>query len=482
LRSRAGLPYDPGAPHYGSLPRTHQYSNPLHDSQYGRARVTRVASPALTAPLAPPVGGRVRWGILALLFGITVINFVDRQTLSVLAPIIRDTFHLSNTQYGTIVSWFQFGMVVGEFPMGWLMDRVGVRLGLTAAVLWWSIGNALHATAGSVWSFRAFRFWLGTGECANYSGGNKVVAQWFPMRERALAIGIFNSASMIGSFVAPFLVIPIATRYGWRMGFLVPSVLGIFWVVAWWLFYRHPADHARLSRAEADYIASGRADSPGAPPPSNRQLLGLKQTWGLMLCRLWVGPVVQFYIYWMPNYFRDVRHLSVANSSYFNSVTFLFGDIGSVGGGLAAGWLMTRGLSVNAARKSTLMTGAGLCLLSFAVPLLNSIPLAIAAISVVLLGHTFLSANMFASVSDIFPDSAVARVTGLTGVASGLSGIFFPYVTGVIVDRFSYVPVFFMAALMPLLGVAILFLTVNLYTPVSFAADGARGLDRGRPA
>jgi ACS family hexuronate transporter-like MFS transporter len=419
----------------------------------------------------PPARRQVRWVILALLFGVTVINFVDRQTLSVLAPVIRDTFHLSNTQYGTIVSWFQFGMVMGEFPMGWLMDRVGVRIGLGAAVVWWSIGNAMHATAGSLWSFRLFRFWLGTGECANYSGGNKVVAQWFPMRERALAIGIFNSASMIGSFIAPFLVIPIATRYGWRIGFLVPSTLGILWVVAWWAFYRHPDEHPALSAAEAAYIASGRAGPPVAPP-SNRQLLRLKQTWGLMLCRFWVGPVVQFYIYWMPNYFRDVRHLSVANSSYFNSVTFLFGDIGSVGGGLAAGWLITRGMSVQGARRSTLLVGAGLCLLSFAVPVLNSIPFAIAAISVVLLGHTFLSANMFASMSDVFPDSAVARVTGLTGVASGLSGILFPYLTGVIVDRYSYLPVFFMAALMPLVGVSILILTVGGHRPVAFASGG----------
>lgn len=421
---------------------------------------------------------QVRWRILMLLFGVTIINFVDRQALSVMAPIIRDTFHLSNAQYGSIVSSFQLGMVVGEFPMGWLMDRVGVRIGLTAAVVWWSVGNALHAAAGSLWSFRLFRFWLGTGECANYSGGNKIVAQWFPLRERALAIGIFNSASMIGSFIAPFLIIPVATRYGWRMGFIVPSALGLVWVLAWWRLYRTPEEHPQLSRAEAEHIASGRAA--GAAPvaaPTNRELLRLKETWGLMLCRFWVGPVVQFYIYWMPNYFRDVRHLSVANSSYFNAVTFLFGDIGSIGGGLAAGWLITRGFGVPTARRTTLLAGAGLCLLSFAVPLLHSIPLAIAAISVVLLGHTFLSANMFASISDLFPDSAVARVTGLTGVAGGLSGIFFPYFTGIVIDRVSYVPVFFLAALMPLTGVLILIAAAGRYQPVHFRRVPAIALD-----
>jgi ACS family hexuronate transporter-like MFS transporter len=403
----------------------------------------------------------VRWWVLALLFCATIINFVDRQALSVLAPTIREVFHLSNTQYGSVVAWFQLGMVVGEFPMGWLMDRIGVRAGLAFAVLWWSMGSAMHAFAGSLWHFRLFRFWLGTGECGNYSGGNKLVAQWFPVKERALAIGIFNSASMIGSFIAPFIVIPLAERYGWRAGFLVPSVLGMFWVVAWWAVYRRPEEHPRLSAAERRHIQEAADAGPAAAPPGNRQLLGLKQTWGLMLCRFWVGPVVQFYIYWMPNYFHDVRGLSVRDSSYFNAVTFLFGDIGSVGGGVVAGWLIARGMAVGAARRTTLIAGAVLCLLSLAVPLLGSIPLAIAAISLVLLGHTFLSANMFASVSDIFPSTAVTRVTGLTGVAGGLSGILFPYLTGLIVDRFSYVPVFLMAAFMPMVGILILFATAD---------------------
>jgi ACS family hexuronate transporter-like MFS transporter len=409
----------------------------------------------------------VRWWILALLFAVTVINFVDRQALSVLAPIIRETFHLSNTQYGTVVSWFQFGMVVGEFPMGWLMDRVGVRAGLVFAVTWWSIANGLHAAASTLWQFRLLRFWLGTGECGNYSGGNKVVAQWFPVKERAFAIGVFNSASMIGSFIAPFLVVPVAERYGWQAGFLVPSTLGLFWVAAWWLVYRDPSAHPFISAAEASYIANPSAQGASRDEaPTNRQLLRLKETWGLMLCRFWVGPVVQFYIYWMPNYFHDVRHLSVRESTYFNSVTFLFGDIGSIGGGLAAAWLIGRGASLKTARKTTLLAGAILCLLSIVVPIFNSIPPAIAAISLVLLGHTFLSANMFASVSDVFPDAAVARVTGLTGVASGLSGILFPYLTGLIVDRFSYSPVFLMASLMPLVGILILFAALGDYARV----------------
>ncbi len=431
----------------------------------------------------PPVYAQVRWQILALLFFVTVINFVDRQALAVLGNDITDEFKLSNTAFGTIVSWFRFGMMLGEFPMGFLMDRVGVRIGLAFAVMWWSFGNGLHAISNSIWHFRLFRFWLGTGECGNYSGGNKLVATWFPVRERAFAIGVFNSASMFGSFVAAFLIIPIREHYGWRAGFLVPSFLGIIWVIVWWIFYREPKDHPSITQAELQHITSeelrvpsleGFSADQNIPPeggtqnsePTNWQLLRLPQTWGLMLCRFWVGPVVEFYLYWMPKYFRDVRGLSIKDSAYFNSVTFVFGDLGSIGGGIVAGLLIARGLQVKSARQTTLFIGAGLCLFSFVVPMLTSIPLAIAAISLVLLGHTFLSANMFASISDVFPNSAVARVTGLTGVANGVSGMIFPIITGMIVDRTGYLPVFSMAALMPMVGILIMFATLKNYQRV----------------
>jgi MFS transporter, ACS family, hexuronate transporter len=436
----------------------------------------------------PPLHRQIRWWILALLFLVTVINFVDRQALAVLGNDITDEFKLSNTAFGTIVSWFRFGMLVGEFPMGMLMDRVGVRIGLAFAVLWWSVGNGLHALSTSLWHFRIFRFWLGTGECGNYSGGNKIVASWFPVRERAFAIGVFNSASMVGSFVAAFLIIPIREHFGWRMGFLVPSLLGVLWVLAWWFVYRQPQDHPHITTAELKHIesdsfvvppAGGSDGNQAIPPesgttnaaPSNWDLLQLKQTWGLMLCRFWVGPVVEFYLYWMPKYFRDVRGLSIKDSAYFNSVTFVFGDIGSIGGGLTAAWLLRKSWQVKSARQATLLFGAAFCLLSFLVPLTRSVPVAIGLISLVLLGHTFLSANMFAAVSDVFPNSAVARVTGLTGMANGVSGILFPLITGVIVDKFSYAPVFFMAALMPLLGVALALITLKDFRRIEVAVN-----------
>jgi len=414
----------------------------------------------------PPLYRQLRWWILALLFGVTALNFVDRQALAVLGADITLEFRLSNTAFGAIGSVFRAGMMAGEFPMGWLMDRVGVRVGLTFAVLWWSLGNGLHAIATSIRQFWVFRFWLGTGECGNYSGGNKIIASWFPVRERAFAIGVFNSASMLGAFIATYLIIPIRDAYGWRTGFLTPSALGIMWAAAWWLIYRQPEDHPRLSEAERRHIASDAPEPLEEPAPSNTQLLRLPQTWGLMLCRFWVGAVVDFYLLWMPKYFHDVRGLGVKESAYFNSVTFIFGDIGSIGGGIAAAWLLKKGLGLKAARRSTLLFGAALCLLSFAVPLTARAPVAIGLISMVLLGHTFLSANMFASISDVFPNAAVARVTGLTGVANGVSGLIFPIVTGFIVDKLTYLPVFFMAGLMPLLGVSFALWTLKDYRRV----------------
>jgi len=415
----------------------------------------------------PPLHRQVRWWVMGLLFLITVINFVDRQSLSIVAPLLRDSLKLSATDYGIIVGAFQMGMMLGEFPMGWLMDRKGVRFGLTFAVLWWSAANGLHAFARSMAHFGVLRFWLGTGECGNFSGGNKVVSQWFPVKERAFAIGVFNGGSMVGSIIAPPLLVALTLHLGWGAAFLAPSALGFVWVLLWRRYYRLPEDHPAVSEAELRHIRQDR--SVDVPPPPTRMLLRLRQTWALMTCRLLVGPVVQFYIYWLPEYLYRERGFSLKSIGMFAWVPFLFGDLGSIGGGLAAGWLLRRGHSVTAARRITMGFGAACCLLSIAVAYASSAPAAIAWICAVLFGHTFLSANMFAAISDLFPANAVGRVTALTGIAGGLSGMLFPVLTGKLVDRISYVPVFGLAALLPALGCLALFHLVRRVRIVELA-------------
>lgn len=400
--------------------------------------------------------------MLAFLVSITIINFIDRQTLSVLAPKIREALHLSHEAYGRIVAAFQFGMMSGEYPMGWLMDRWGVRLGLGFAVFWWSIATGLHAFARSGLNLGLLRFWMGTGECANFSGGVKTVNEWFPRTERAFAIGIFNSGSMIGSIVAPPLVVFLARRYGYQYAFLVPAIFGVCWVPLWWRFHRANTGQGGPKEIERTNEKQSSFDP---------NLLRYRQAWSVMACRFLVGPVLQFYWYWMPDYLYTARGLSLRDIGMLSWIPFVMGDLGSISGGWVAGLLLRRNFSANQARQITMYFGAILCLGSFAVYFVPTVPEALGVIGIVLFGHTFLSANMFASVTDMFPDEAVGRATGLHGICGGLSGLLFPLLTGFLVDHFSYSPVFALAAVMPLAGTIALFVVSKGLKPISLTSD-----------
>ena len=399
---------------------------------------------------------RVRWLILSLLFLVTVINFVDRLTLSYVAPILRDSFRLSNTDYGDIVSYFVLGMMLCELPMGWLMDRRGARFGFSFAVIWWSIANGLHALARTKLQFSVLRFWMGTGECGNYPGGVKVIGQWFPPRERALAIGIMNAASLVGGMITPPLVALIVLWINWQAAFLLPSLLGFIWVFAWRKYYRPPAEHPLLSASELAHIRSEPEEK--ATAPGYGALLRLSETWGLMLCRLLVGPVIQFYLFWLPEYVTRTRGYTMAMIGLVGMLPPLFGDLGSVGGGWLSGWLIGRGLTTKQARRTMMLGGAILCALSLVVVRAETPVIWWGAICLVYLGHYALSASMFATITDLYPNRVASRVTGLAGVAAGFSGWLFPKITGRLVDQVSYAPVFTMVAVMPLAGVLILIL------------------------
>ncbi len=408
----------------------------------------------------PEVDGlatRRRWIILSLLLMITIINFIDRQTVSVLAPVLRQQLHLSNVQYGRVVAAFQFGMMSGEFPMGWLMDNWGVRLGLGGAVLWWSLATAAQSVTRSGVQLGLARFWMGTGESGNYSGGIKTIFRMFGRSERTLAIGIFNTGSMIGATIAPPLVVFLAQRYGFRTAFLVPASLGILWVPLWVLNVRG----ARSKQREQ------------AQQESLRTLLGNSSAWAVMMCRFFIGPVMQFYWYWIPSYLFEARHLTLTQVGFVGWIPFLLGDAGGILGGWCAGLLQRRGLSTYNVRRITMFSSAALCIASLAVPYLRSTALAFLAIGIAMLADNFLSANMFGAVTDLFADNTVGRATGLTGVASGLSGLLFPLLTGYLVDRFSYTPVFVLIAFMPMVGASLLFLLGRRYRNSELSLRGA---------
>jgi len=398
---------------------------------------------------------RRRWIILGLLFTITVINFIDRQTLSVLAPVLRIAFHLSNAQYGRIVSALQFGMMSGEFPMGYLMDRWGARLGLSVAVLWWSSATGAQVFARSGLQFGVTRFWMGTGECGNYSGGMKTVTRLFGKEERTLAIGIFNSGSMIGVTIATPLIVYLLHRYGFRTAFLVPALAGLIWIPIWRLVYAHEIKPAQGEIQEKQV--------------SLKTMLGESSTWAVMSSRFFIGPVIQFYWYWIPSYLFSVRHMSMVQIGIFAWMPFLLGDTGGIAGGWAAGLLQKRGLTIRNVRRVTMYGSSLLCITSLAVPYMNNAAAALMMIGVATMADNFLSVNMFAAITDLFPDRQVGRATGLTGVAGGLSGLLFPLLTGSLVDHVSYTPVFIMVAFMPLIGTIALFAFGRKYRELNSA-------------
>jgi MFS family permease len=489
-----------------------------------------------TTTLVPiPSVSRCRWWILALLFVITVINFIDRQTLSVLAPVIRASFHLSNTQYGRIVSAFQFGMMSGEIPMGALMDRIGARIGLALAVFWWSSATGAQFLARNGVQFGLTRFWMGTGECGNFSGGVKTVTRLFAKSERTLAIGIFNGGSMVGATIAPPLIVYLLHRYGFRAAFLVPALCGIVWLPLWWWAFRRereteegpglkplkfdggyrglkPAANPEskthdILEAQLEPAANPPAANPdrqthggygglkpaanperqthgvvqdplepaatpgplksAATPESLRSMLRDSSSWAVMMCRFFIGPVIQFYWYWIPSYLYSARHMSLLQIGGLAWIPFFMGDAGGVVGGWAAGALLRRGVPVPRMRKILMYGSSLVCCVSFCVPYATGRATALTMIGVAVAADNFLSANMYGAITDLFPDHKVGRATGLTGVAGGLSGLLFPLLTGSLVDHVSYTPVFLMIAFMPLLGTMMLFVLGRRYETVA---------------
>lgn len=387
---------------------------------------------------------RKRWGVLALLFFSIAINLLDRQVLAVLAPVIRDELKLSNTEYSWVVTAFLFGLTLAQVPSGMWIDRVGPRRGLPVLMLWWSIANGLHAISRGVAQLALFRFLLGVGECGNYSAGVKVISQWFPVKERALAGGIFNSGTVIGAFLAPWLIVKLSALYGWRMTFVVPSTLGLLWIVPWLIWYRDRA------------VGSvGVARLPIGP------LLRKRQVWGAVLIRALAGPVVHFYWYWLPEYLKRERHFSMEMIGLYAGIPFLFAGLGNLSGGWFSGFLMNRGVSVDGARKLAFLLCGAVCMMSSAVPFMpgEASALAIICLATMALGAT--SANHIGLLTDLFSAPVLARLTGLSGMCEGAITIVVTLATGVVVDRYGYLPVFVAAGFLPALAVSSLFLLVR---------------------
>lgn len=384
-----------------------------------------------------------RWWILFLLFAAITINILDRQVLSLVAPVLREQFHLSNTQYGAIVFCFLLGMTLGQIPVGMMMDRIGARIGLAAISVFWSAANMLHAFAGSTFQFGALRFMLGLGECGNYSAGVKVIAHWFPPRDRAFAGGLFNSGSLAGAIIAPPLIVFLTLRLGWQAAFLLPSTIGFVWALVW--------------------LRSGHRDAPAAKSDTVPllPLFAVPAMWGVVLMRAFGGPVTHFYWYWLPEYLKNERGLSLQMIGIVAWLPFFFGGVGNIGGGWFSGLLMRRGCSVDRARKTAFCLSVALCLVAVLVTVAPNAAAAIALICLATLGINAFAANLMALISDLFPQKVLARASGITGVGDGAMSMLSMLATGIVVDRFSYLPIFVAAGLFPVAALAAFFFLVR---------------------
>jgi MFS transporter, ACS family, hexuronate transporter len=299
-------------------------------------------------------GKRLRWWIVWTLFGSTVINYINRQTLSVLAPVLTHELHLNHAQYSHIVSSFQIAYALTWLAGGILIDELGTRMGMALAVIWWSISSMLTAFANSVFTFEILRFLLGMGEGCNWPGATKVVAEWFPARERALAVAIFDSGSSIGSVLAPPLIALVTATLGWRYAFVASGVLGFVWLAAWLFIYRPLISHPRVTAEERHLIETGRDTAATSPQSGVKRYLSLLKdpnVWGIVIGRSFSDPIWWFYVFWLPQYLSDARGFSLKDIGAFAWIPFLASDLGNFTAGFASSFFIKRGLPVIRARN-----------------------------------------------------------------------------------------------------------------------------------
>jgi MFS transporter, ACS family, hexuronate transporter len=382
--------------------------------------------------------GRRRWWIVWTLFCSTAINYINRQTLSVLAPVITREFHLSHSQLSNIFGAFQIAYAGTWLIGGIFLDIVGTRLGLTFAVIWWSLASAATSLVNSPFALAVLRFFLGVGEGFNWPGASKAVAEFFPPAERSVAVAIFDSGSSVGGAVAALAIPFVALRFGWRSAFVFSGVLGLLWLVLWLNVYR---PSARPSPAGKQQPLTWKNTLP---------LLRRSETWAVVLGRSLTDPVWWFYVFWLPQYLSDARGFSLKQIAIFAWIPFVAADLGNFAGGLGSGALVKRGMPVLQARKS-------ICIVT-CIPMLAGIPAALASnpyvslgfICFALFGYAAWSTMGLTFPSDLFPAQVVASVTGLSGLAAGLAGTAFTLLVGALVDRLSYLPAFVLAATAPI--------------------------------
>jgi len=424
-------------------------------------------APQMGAPRARIINS-LRWWIGGILFASTVINYIDRQTLSILAPYLKQEYHWTNTDYANIAIAFRLAYTIGQTVCGRLMDRVGTRRGLTISVTWYSIVSLMTSLATSISSFAVFRFLLGAGESANWPGASKAVSEWFPKRDRALAAAFYDSGSSVGGAVAPFLILPLYLRWGWRVAFAVPGLLGFLWLILWRRMYHLPQQHPNISAEERQMILaeSGEAEISRKPRLRLRDLLKLPQTWGTIISKGLTDPVWFFITDWFYIYL-GAKGISVQSALIAVWIPFLAADLGNFFGGAASGYLIRRGWQLGAARKALVVFGGfGVLLL---IPTVYTVNLYLITLLFALATFAYASFSTIANVlpTDLYTSDSVASVSGLSGTGAGIGTIIAFELIGHFSDArqaattHSFDPIVIVAGLIPFIGMILVLLLVR---------------------
>ena len=404
--------------------------------------------------------GRYRWAICGLIFAATVINYIDRQMIGVLKPTLQAEFGWSETTYGDIVFWFQAAYAIGFVVFGRVVDKLGARLGYVVAMAIWTLAHIAHGAARSALTFNIVRFCLGIGESGNFPAGLKAVAEWFPRRERALAIGIFNAGSNIGAIITPLLVPAITLSLGWPAAFYLTGLLSLAWLPAWWILYRRPREHSRVGPAELAHIESD-AEAPTPPIPWRRLLL-VRETWAFALGKFLIDPIWWMFLFWLPDFLVRRHGLDLKTFGLPLIAIYLMSDTGSVAGGWLSSTLMKRGIGVNRARKLAMLACAVLVTPIMFAANIDQLWLAVIVVGVATAAHQGFSANLYALPSDLFPGPAVGSVSGIGGAVGAIGGMAMAKYAGWVLDRVgSYTPIFIVAGCAYLLAL----LAVHLLSP-----------------
>ncbi|WP_414712451.1 MFS transporter [Sphingobium sp.] len=408
---------------------------------------------------APPVG-RYRWVVVALLFAATAINYVDRQMIGVLKPTLSQEMAWSETDYANIVFWFQAAYAVGYLGFGRIVDVIGARFGYAVAVVIWTIAHMAHGGVHSVTQFAMARFGLGVGESGNFPAGIKAVTEWFPQKERAFAIGLFNAGANVGAIVTPLLVPWLTVAYGWRVAFYATGIFGILWLIAWLALYRRPEEHPKVTAEELAYIQQDPADP--VQKIGWSRIISVRECWAYAIGKFCIDPIWWFFLFWLPGYLGTRYGLDLISFGPPLVVIYLLSDGGSVFGGWLSGRFIKAGKSVNAARKLTMLICACAVLPIFFAQSIDNLWLAVLIIGIATAAHQAFSANLYALPSDLFPRGAVGSVVGIGGTMGAVGGMVMAKYAGYILDSIgSYTPLFAVAGSAYFVALA----AVHLLTP-----------------